>query len=99
MGIAFLRMDRARVKWRYKLSAAFEQSRVKLLRQRTGQEIGEADTEGEGGKWALFILPFVTVLREGLEAVLFVSGVSADPYCEMCGSMGSMSSAGGEGLI
>jgi high-affinity iron transporter len=28
------------------------------------------------GKWALFTLPFVIVLREGLEAVVFVGGVS-----------------------
>lgn len=106
MGIAFLRMDRARVKWRYKLSTAFERSRAKILRSQErarARAAGEAsasgagsasqslrqaegdvdadadaevDGEGEGGKWALFILPFVTVLREGLEAVLFVSGVS-----------------------
>lgn len=44
-----------------------------------GETVGDEDAderEGEGGKWALFLLPFVTVLREGLEAVLFVSGVS-----------------------
>jgi len=28
------------------------------------------------GKWALYTLPFVVVLREGLEAVVFVGGVS-----------------------
>jgi len=28
------------------------------------------------GKWALFTLPFIVVLREGLEAVVFVGGVS-----------------------
>lgn len=82
MGIAFLRMDRARVKWRYKLSLAFERSHKRLMRARAIQagetldEEEEDEREGEGGKWALFLLPFVTVLREGLEAVLFVSGVS-----------------------
>ena len=34
------------------------------------------DREGKTGKWALFILPFITVLREGLEAVIFVGGVA-----------------------
>jgi hypothetical protein len=34
-----------------------------------------AEAEGKGGKWALFLLPFITVLREGLEAVIFVAGV------------------------
>lgn len=59
MGIAFLKMDRARIKWRYKLSAAFEK--------------GVVGDQGE--EWALFLLPFVTVIREGLEAVVFVGGV------------------------
>lgn len=88
MGIAFLRMDHARVKWRYKLSMAFERSHRRLIRARAvqaGEQVQEGGLEGEdedekegqGGKWALFLLPFVTVLREGLEAVLFVSGVSA----------------------
>ena len=27
-------------------------------------------------KYAMFILPFITVLREGLEAVVFVGGIS-----------------------
>lgn len=27
-------------------------------------------------KYAMFILPFITVLREGLEAVVFIAGVS-----------------------
>lgn len=34
------------------------------------------EAEAQGGKWALFLLPFITVLREGLEAVIFVAGVS-----------------------
>jgi len=31
---------------------------------------------GNSRKYAMFILPFITVLREGLEAVVFVGGVS-----------------------
>ena len=31
---------------------------------------------GQSRKYAMFILPFITVLREGLEAVVFVGGVS-----------------------
>ena len=40
---------------------------------------GKVGANGRGGRnsrWVLFILPFVTVLREGLEAVIFVGGVS-----------------------
>jgi len=31
---------------------------------------------GKSRKYAMFLLPFITVLREGLEAVVFVGGVS-----------------------
>lgn len=69
MGIAFLKMDRSRIKWRYKLAIAFEKSH---------SQSGKGEAESQGGKWALFMLPFITVLREGLEAVVFVGGVSYD---------------------
>lgn len=70
MGIAFLKMDRSRIKWRYKLAAAFERDSNKML--------GEVEhtKPSFGAKWALFILPFITLIREGLEAVVFVGGVS-----------------------
>ncbi|KAG9102219.1 high-affinity iron permease [Ceratobasidium sp. UAMH 11750] len=64
MGLTMLRMDRAKEKWRIKLSDAFE---------------GKVSTKGRGGqnsRWVLFALPFITVVREGLEAVVFVGGVS-----------------------
>ena len=44
-----------------------------------GVDHGRQEAEAQGGKWALFLLPFITVLREGLEAVIFVAGVSP-PY-------------------
>lgn len=84
MGVAFLKMDRARVKWRVKLAAAFEKSHSKAIAHhrtqngelQSGDEGQEGLREGRSGKWALFLLPFITVLREGLEAVVFVGGVS-----------------------
>ncbi|WVQ98338.1 hypothetical protein IAU59_005461 [Kwoniella sp. CBS 9459] len=82
MGIAFLKMDRSRIKWRYKLAQAFDASQSKMTASETGAQTGEKSLqekdrrEARSGKWALFILPFVTVLREGLEAVVFVGGVS-----------------------
>ncbi|KAF5361188.1 hypothetical protein D9758_009048 [Tetrapyrgos nigripes] len=63
MGITMLKMDRAKAKWRLKLQRAFRNSTVR-------------DGEAQSGKWALFILPLITVLREGMEAVVFVGGVS-----------------------
>ncbi|KIK57219.1 hypothetical protein GYMLUDRAFT_46470 [Collybiopsis luxurians FD-317 M1] len=63
MGVGMLKMDRAKAKWRLKLQRAFN-DRI------------EGDKDGKAGKWVLLILPLVTVLREGLEAVIFVGGVS-----------------------
>ncbi|KAG6841149.1 hypothetical protein C0991_001426 [Blastosporella zonata] len=63
MGITMLKMDRAKAKWRIKLSRAFD----------TKQAV---DGKTKTGKWVLFVLPFITVLREGIEAVVFVGGVS-----------------------
>ncbi|KAF9456603.1 iron permease FTR1 [Collybia nuda] len=62
MGITMLKMDRAKAKWRVKLQRAFDGKRV--------------DGGAKTGKWVLFILPLITVLREGMEAVVFVGGVS-----------------------
>ena len=64
MGLAFLRLEQSKAKWRVKLAHAFEKKRS-----------DDGGLEGRGSKWALFLLPFVTILREGLEAVLFAGGV------------------------
>ncbi|KAG7097675.1 hypothetical protein E1B28_005001 [Marasmius oreades] len=61
MGVTMLKMERAKTKWRIKLQRAFDK---------------QADAKARTGKWALFILPFITVLREGMEAVVFVGGVA-----------------------
>ena len=37
---------------------------------------GRKDRSGRTGRWFLFLLPLITVLREGIEAVVFVGGVS-----------------------
>ncbi|TXT15962.1 hypothetical protein VHUM_00465 [Vanrija humicola] len=74
MGLAFLKMDRSRIKWRYKLATAFARSSNKMLRSRNRTTTDKR--ESRSSKWALFLLPFITVLREGLEAIVFVGGVS-----------------------
>lgn len=92
MGLTFLKMDQSRVKWRIKLSEAFAHRAGKALFSFGGnKEDGEPDrplTEEElaeeqamkkkarSGKYAIFFLPFITVIREGLEAIVFVGGVS-----------------------
>jgi len=62
VGITMLKMDKAKAKWKVKLQDAFDGKVV--------------DGRTKAGRWALVILPFITVLREGMEAVVFVGGVS-----------------------
>ncbi|KIK41684.1 hypothetical protein CY34DRAFT_805774 [Suillus luteus UH-Slu-Lm8-n1] len=62
MGITMLKLDRAKAKWRVKLQRAFSDQHV--------------DRGTTTGKWVLFILPLITVLREGIEGVVFVGGVA-----------------------
>ena len=66
MALAILRMENSTTKWRAKLHAAI-----------TGHTSGRTTTPN----YVLFLLPFITVLREGLEAVVFVAGVAlgSDP--------------------
>ncbi|KAM0750488.1 iron permease FTR1 [Meredithblackwellia eburnea MCA 4105] len=65
MGITLLRIDRSKIKWTIKLERAFDK-----------KSRGSLDGTEKSSKWSLFVLPLVTVLREGLEAVVFVGGVS-----------------------
>lgn len=68
MGVALLRIGSLQEKWRVKLAKAME-SPIKI---KTGQGWIKKFLE----KYAMFILPFITVLREGIEAIVFVAGVS-----------------------
>ncbi len=63
MGIAFLRINKMQNKWRRKLSKMMEKHAARGF-------------VAKSQKYAMFILPFITVLREGLEATVFISGVS-----------------------
>lgn len=68
MGAVLLRVSKLQDKWRVKLARALEPS-----------DMSRPWTKGAVKKWAkkftMFILPFITVLREGLEAVVFIGGV------------------------
>ncbi|KAG9030880.1 high-affinity iron permease [Tulasnella sp. JGI-2019a] len=60
-------------------------------RKRAERRAGGVEGPKSGSKWTLFLLPFVTVLREGLEAIVFIGGVSlgqkatAIPLATICG--------------
>lgn len=67
MGAALLRIGKMQNKWRLKLAKALE-SPMKVGSQGWFMNFCE--------RYAMFVLPFITVLREGIEAVVFVAGVS-----------------------
>ena len=67
MGVAMLRVNKMQEKWRVKLARALlDPPKDKKDRYKIGYLTK---------KYCMFILPFITVLREGLEAVVFVGGV------------------------
>jgi high-affinity iron transporter len=79
IGAALLRISKLQDKWRMKLALALESRdksetmiKTKFIRRRLIQGSIKHWCE----KYAMFLLPFITVLREGLEAVVFIGGVS-----------------------
>ncbi|EXJ59761.1 high-affinity iron transporter [Cladophialophora yegresii CBS 114405] len=68
MGLAILRINKTKEKWRVKIAEALV---AKTKYHDTASKLGEWSR-----RYAMFLLPFVTTLREGLEAVVFVGGVS-----------------------
>ncbi|KAF2015124.1 plasma membrane iron permease [Aaosphaeria arxii CBS 175.79] len=68
MGLTLLRINKAKEKWRVKIAKSL------LKNQEDGVPKHRLATWSR--KYAMFILPFITVLREGLEAVVFIGGVS-----------------------
>ncbi|PYH89333.1 high-affinity iron transporter FtrA [Aspergillus ellipticus CBS 707.79] len=84
MGAGLLRVSKLQDKWRIKLSLALEEKKKK--------HVGwMARFKDWGKKNVMFLLPFVTVLREGLEAVVYVGGVglglpaTSFPLAVVCG--------------
>ncbi|KAK9387712.1 iron permease FTR1/Fip1/EfeU [Lipomyces mesembrius] len=81
MGLAMLRLNKMKEKWRVKITKALEGSKVR----------GKGWFRRFMRKYAMGILPFVTILREGIEAIVFVGGVAlsspakAFPLPVVCG--------------
>ena len=86
MGAALLRVSKLQDKWRVKLARAME-----AKESQTTQGTASSRFKRWAEKYAMFILPFITVLREGLEAVVFIGGVSLGlpatsfPLAVICG--------------
>lgn len=66
MGLALLRINKMQDKWKVKIAQALvtNKEKKKFL-------LGDWSR-----KYAMFLLPFITTMREGVEAVVFVGGVS-----------------------
>jgi high-affinity iron transporter len=74
MGAAILRVSKMQEKWRNKIA--------KALQPREADSVARLSARFKRfcEKYAMFMLPFITVLREGLEAVVFIGGVAlAEP--------------------
>ncbi|KAI0147750.1 plasma membrane iron permease [Xylariaceae sp. FL1272] len=72
-GAALLRVNKMQAKWSAKLTAVLETGDRELTHSDSG--FGKK-VKVWSEKYFMFLLPFITVLREGLEAVVFIGGVS-----------------------
>lgn len=86
MGAALLRVNKLQDKWRVKLARALDAKATAEGSQKRGHRFRRW-----AEKYSMFMLPFITVLREGLEAVIYIGGVSlglpasAFPLAVVCG--------------
>lgn len=84
MGAALLRVSKLQDKWRIKLAKALEH-------EANPNETRRGRFKRYMEKYVMFFLPFITVLREGLEAVVYVGGVglglpaTSFPLAVVCG--------------
>ncbi|CAO3617118.1 unnamed protein product [Cunninghamella echinulata] len=77
MGLAMLKVEKMQEKWKLKLARALEADQQKKEQLGTKEKITKREALKRWmQKYAFFLLPFFTVLREGLEAVVFIGGVS-----------------------
>ncbi|KAG5417318.1 FTH1 [Candida metapsilosis] len=82
MGIQILRVSKMQQKWKVKLGRLLQSSR------HFNPSISTPNRKSEGGwlyklellteKYNMVILPFVTTLREGLEAIVFIGGIGVN---------------------
>lgn len=79
MGAALLRVGKLQEKWRVKLAKAMEAPLANMTRRdgTDGRQSGLwAKFKAFCQKYAMFVLPFITVLREAIEAIVFIAGVT-----------------------
>ena len=69
MGAALLRISKLQAKWRIKLAKAVQ------AKDNSAKSLGNR-FKAWCERYAMFMLPFITMLREGIEAIVFIGGVS-----------------------
>lgn len=77
VGAVLLRVSKLQDKWTAKLAAAMSAKDRPAVARGTGGAWAQMRSRMAyaSEKYALFVLPFVTVLREGFEGVVFIAGV------------------------
>lgn len=77
MGIKILRVSKMQDKWKNKLSTLINQSNYigNIMTQPGDNSDLSGKVSNFSEKYAMFILPFVTTLREGMEAIIFIGGI------------------------
>ncbi|RAO69070.1 uncharacterized protein BHQ10_005082 [Talaromyces amestolkiae] len=68
MGLALLRINKSKEQWRIKIAKSLVEQSKNTKKSRLFGNWAR--------RYAMFLLPFITTLREGVEGVVFVSGVS-----------------------
>lgn len=78
MGIKILRVNKMQEKWKMKLTAMINKSNY-FKRALNYRETGNRGISQKMANWSekysMFILPFITTLREGMEAIVFIGGI------------------------
>lgn len=93
MGLALLRINKMQDNWRVKIAQALAEKTT--TKDQSGYKLGRWLSDWSR-RHVMFILPFITTMREGVEAVVFVGGVSlslpatAFPLPVVCGILTAM---------
>lgn len=80
MGIKILRVNKMQAKWKAKLTHLIKKSNYlkKATAYRTNNRTSNSlqeRVENFTEKYSMLLLPFVTTLREGMEAIVFIGGI------------------------
>jgi high-affinity iron transporter len=97
MGIKILRVNKMQEKWKAKLTVLLQQSKY-LDRAINYKAVTQNQTmsdriENFSEKYSMFILPFVTTLREGMEAIVFIGGIGINDNTSIAAILISVSTA------